>query len=170
MGDVKMSNKRITKFNHIVGAKPKGLYASPEEIWNQLELQSRLILEEANELYDAVKNKDILEVLDGSTDVWYLREYMDDILKSLDIDVAGAKYEVSYNNEQKYTTSADYAALSWSEYAQQGKPAVMDAVDYEGKTYYTVKIDGKVQKLLHHVRPDLNKCIPEKTKEKLNGQ
>lgn len=164
-----MSNERITKFNHIVGASPVGSDASKEEIWKQLELQARLVLEEANEMYDAVKNKDIVEVLDGSIDVWYLREYMDDILKALNIDVAGAKYEVCFNNDQKYTTSEDLAMESWLEYVRQGKTPEVCSVDYEGKTYYTVKINGKVQKLLHHVRPDLNKCIPEEIKEKLSG-
>lgn len=163
-----MSVERITKFNVIVGNPPKTIDNTQQEIWDQLELQARLVLEEAKEMYEAVRNKDIVEVLDGSVDVWYLREYMDDILKSLGVDVTKAKYEVCYNNDQKYTTSSDLAMNTWAEFAKQGKPSEVVSVEYDGTTYYIVKIDGKVQKLLHHVRPNLEQCIPLSLKEKLD--
>lgn len=164
-----MSKEAIKKFNYITGNYPVGIDGDKEAIWSQLELTSRLLLEEAQEMHTAALNRDILEYLDGNTDCWYVREYADDLLKALGVDVPGAKYEVCYNNDQKYTTSETLALDTWADYAKKGKAPEVCKVDYEGKTYYTVKIDGKVNKLLFHVRPNLSECVPDYVKEKLNG-
>lgn len=165
-----MSKEEIVRFNHVAGNAPVGLDGSPEDVWKQIEKLAELNLEEAQEMYDAAVARDIVEVLDGSSDNWYLREYMDELLKALDIDVPGAKWRVCQNNSSKYTTSEDYALDSWAEYAKKGVPAEVVEVEYEGKTYYTIKVNNKVMKLKFHSRPNLSECVPDSTIKFLKGE
>lgn len=159
-----MSNYQVTQFNHISGKAPKGFYSdSAEDIWEQLQGQAALILEEAKELYEAAMARNIVEYVDRTCDVWYLREYTDDLMLNLNINIKGAKDEVCYNNSQKYTTSKELAYET-----AKAKQANVHEVWYNGDTYYVVKdSNNKVQKLLGHVPPDLSKYIPIETKEKL---
>ena len=156
-------NSNVTRFNHVVGNPPVG-FSSKEEFWNQIKLQAELILEEAQELLDAANARDIVEVIDGSTDVWYLREYMDNLLEAVDVDTMLAEELVCNNNNQKFTTSPEYASASAQEY-EIGTVYVRET-NYNGVKYYTVNrnSDGKVMKLLDHEKPDLEILIGEELK------
>lgn len=161
-----MSNIRVTRFNHVVGNPPVG-FDDKERFWNQIKLQASLILEEAKELYDAAEDRDIVEVIDGSTDVWYLREYVDNLLQEVGIDVYKAKEMVCDNNDQKFTTSPEYASASSQEY-EIGTTEVKDS-EFENVKYYTVrrKTDGKVLKLIDHEKPDLSKLVSDELRDYL---
>lgn len=158
----------VDKFNHIVGNSPKGYDGTPDEVWEQIELQASLVLEEAKEMYEAAKNRDMVEVLDGHLDVRYTNTYMNTLLEACGVDTAQGKEEVVGNNEMKYTTNIYLALENSDEYNAKGIPTEVKESEVEGEFYYCVKraSDGKVMKLSWHVDPDLESCVPDKWKEK----
>lgn len=165
-----MSNYRVTRFNHITGNKPVG-FDSLEDFWEQLELQANLVLEEAKEFYAAVIERDIIEALDGSTDVWYLNEYADDLFKSVGIDVKQAKNLVSGNNDQKFTENFLFAVDSaQTQTFEKQTPSYVSETQYEGTTYYTVlrQSDNKVMKLINHQAPNLIEAFSEEARTYFN--
>lgn len=157
-----MSDHRITKFNHIVDNAPVGMY-DEEAFWKQMTLQAKLVLEEAQEMMDACEARDLIEVVDAQSDVWYLNEYAQDLLEFIGVDMVGAHAMVCHNNDQKYTRNAEFAYDSAeAQKKENGVKCVISEVQYEDETYYVVKraSDGKVMKLIGHEAPDLAKVIP----------
>lgn len=161
-------NERITKFNHIAGKAPLGFSreASSEAIWKQIEDQAERVYEEAKEMLDAVKERNMTEVLDGHLDVWYTNSYIQDLLQAIDVDVKGAKVVVVENNDSKYTTSREYAEISARIYLEDDIEVYIDPYVYNSVVYYTVKRveDNKVMKLKDHQRPELEKHVPDEWK------
>lgn len=158
----------VDKFNYIVGNPPKGYEGTEEEVWEQLERQARLVLEEAKEMLEAVELRDMVEVLDGHLDVEYTNSYINTLLEACGVDTVTGKDEVISNNEMKYTTNIGLALHSSDKYNARGVHTEVEGEDYQGSTYYCVKRikDGKVMKLTWHVDPCLEVCVPEKWKEK----
>lgn len=161
-------NERITKFNHIAGKAPLGFSreASKEDIWKQIEDQVERVYEEAKEMRDAVKERNLVEVLDGHLDTWYTNTYIQDLLQATNVDVKGAKVAVMGNNDSKYTTSKEYAEISARIYLEDDIDVYIDTYDYDGVLYFTVirTSDDKVMKLLDHQRPELEKYVPDEWK------
>lgn len=161
-------NERITKFNHIAGKAPLGFSreASEEDIWKQIEDQVERVYEEAKEMRDAVKERNMTEVLDGHLDVWYTNSYIQDLLQAINVDVKGAKVVVVENNDSKYTTSREYAEISARIYLEDDIDVYIDPYVYDNVLYYTVKRveDNKVMKLKDHQRPELEKHVPDEWK------
>jgi len=161
-------NERVTKFNHIVGKTPLGQITNDRDvIWQQIEQQAALVLEEAKEQYDAAVTRNMTEVLDGHLDTRFTNEYIENLLKAVGVDVAGGWHSVLSNNESKFTTSFEYAEASSLEYLKQKIDVYIDATDYEGTRYYVVKRfgDNKVMKLKDHVKPNLGKFVPDDWKK-----
>ena len=161
-------NERVTKFNHIVGKTPLGYKTNDKEvIWQQIEQQAALVLEEAKEQYEAAVARNMTEVLDGHLDTRFTNEYVENLLKAVGIDVAGGWHSVLSNNESKFTTSFEYAEASSLDYLKQKINVYIDTTDYEGTRYYVVKRSGdnKVMKLKDHVKPNLAQFVPEEWKK-----
>jgi phosphoribosyl-ATP pyrophosphohydrolase len=165
-----MSDSRITMFNHIIGNPPEGV-DDKALFWAQVKLQAKLVLEEAQEMYDAAQNQDLVEVIDGQADVWYLNEYMQDLLEGAGVDVIGAHDSVCWNNDQKYTRDRALAFESGIKHSFDGVKSYLEEVYCLGEVYYVVKrdSDNKVLKLKGHQPPNIRKSIPDNTFEKLNG-
>ena len=164
-----MSDNRITKFNLRAGKAPLTLDDDNKEaVWKTLKDQAERLVEEAQEVLDGVNNRDIQEVLDGVVDVWYVREWMDDMLVALGIDVEGAKHEVCMNNLNKITEDLSLAKQTLKDY---GNCSIYIHND-KSTTYYTVLRDGdrKVMKLKNHVAPKLTKYISLETKLFFSGK
>lgn len=159
-----MIDSRITKFNYIVGNEPVGL-EDREDFWKQIKLQAKLVLEEAQEMFDAANNEDLVEVIDGQADVWYLNEYVEDLLAEAGVHVKVAHGMVCDNNSSKYTTDLDFALESSIAQASNGVLCSVYQTMYYGEVYYVVKrdSDGKVVKLIGHQSPDIRSCIPNET-------
>jgi NTP pyrophosphatase (non-canonical NTP hydrolase) len=157
-----MSDNRITKFNHRAGKMPLGLNDSKESVWQSLKNQAERLVEEVQEVLDGVNNRDIQEVLDGVVDVWYVREWMDDMLEALGIDVEKAKHEVAMNNLNKITEDISLAKQTAKDYGN----CFVFIYNDKFTTYYTVlrSGDNKVMKLKNHVPPNLSQFIPLETK------
>lgn len=161
-----MSDKRITKFNQRVGKMPLAIHNEKEAIWKALKDQAERLVEEAQEVLDGVNNRDINEVLDGVVDTWYVREWMDDMLSALGIDVEASKHEVCMNNLNKITENVDEAYEAATEYGN------CFVYTYHGKNnYYSVLREGdrKVMKLKTHIPPNLDQFIPITTKQALEN-
>lgn len=159
--------QRSERFNRIIGNSPVGLKYDADAFWTQAQLQAKLILEEAQEQYDAAMERDILEVLDGACDVRYLQDYMDVLLEAVGIDIDCAKDSVCLNNDQKYTVVEDMAKVSQKAQQSSGVDCYIDSSFVGGSKYYTIKRteDGKVLKFLRHVAPDMSLYVPKHVRE-----
>lgn len=159
-------SSRVDLFNNLIGNSPVAP-SDKEAWWGQLELQAQLVLEEAEEMYKACKDRDIVEVLDGACDVKYTQSYMETLLKASGIEFNEAFDEVCKNNSSKFTTNLALAEESKELLLKGGVDVYLEELKYDGTTYYSVKrkTDGKVLKLKGHLRPDISNKIPEVLKE-----
>lgn len=160
-----MSKKECIKFGYAIGNQPA--MGDHWEVWKQVKAQSKLILEEVEELEDACSEEDLLEVLDACMDIKYLNTYLEHLLEAYGCKTKLAWETVCSNNAQKITTSYTYAQSS-KEYLESREEGefYIDETLFEGERLYTVKrmSDNKVMKLKSHVRPELSVCIPEEFK------
>jgi hypothetical protein len=155
-----MSNPRITRFNFAVGNEP--LLGDKEMFFRQMKAQANYLKEEVQEIIDACEERDIIGVLDGVVDCWYVREYMDDLCAEQSLRLSLARNLVCENNDTKFSTRYSDAAISQSAHEAAGTPCYIAAVEYEGKEYYTVRrlADDKVLKPHNFQSVDLSGCIP----------
>ncbi len=165
-----MSVSRVEKFNCIVGNSPVGL-EDKDLFWEQATLQAKLVLEEAQEQYDACLVRDLTEVVDGACDVRYLQDFMNTLLQACGVQLEDAFESVCGNNEGKYTTDYEVAILSASSLCQEGVLCHVAKTEFFGEVFYTVKrdADGKVLKLIGHTPPNIKATIPAHTYEVLCG-
>ena len=156
--------EKINMFNVIVG-NPAPTLDDIDEFWEKVQLQSKLILEEAQEQYDAAMNKNIVEVVDGWGDVEYLQTWQEEILKNVGVLTQCALDAICLNNLQKFTKVKGFAEDSKTALIEDGVECYIQETVFEGETYYTVrrKSDGKVQKLLRHVPPNIPSVIDSNT-------
>ena len=160
-----MSKKECIKFGYAIGNQPA--MGDHWEVWKQIKAQSKLILEEVNELEDACSEEDLLEVLDAVMDIKYLNTYLEHLLEAYGCKTKLAWETVCSNNAQKITNSLSYAKQSKGHREYEiGEECYVDETIFEGEQMFTVKrcSDNKVMKLLNHERPDLSICIPEEFK------
>src|SRR5699024_4888134 len=97
-----MKSKHVTEFNLAIGNEPS---EDINKLWEQIELQAKLLLEEAKETYEAAKRRDMTEVLDGHLDTRYVDSYLQDLMESVGVAVEQGWDMVVANNKSKYTTS-----------------------------------------------------------------
>ncbi len=160
-----MSKKEVVRFNYGINNAPS--MGDQYEVWKQLKLQAKLLLEEVNELVEAAEQEDMLETLDAYCDIEYLSTWLEHLLYSFGNETKKAFGEVCQNNSSKITTSYSYASLS-KELIEEttGVECYIDSTTFEGELLYTVKrsSDGKVMKLANHERPDLIKFVAKEFK------
>lgn len=164
------SRERIIKFNEIAGNAPA--VHDKEAFWEQTQKQAKLILEEAQEQYDAALERDLVEMVDGACDVDYLQTYMDIILQDVGVNLGCSKDTVAMNNDQKYTLNEDFATQSAAALREQGVECYVHSTEWRGETYYLVKrdSDNKVLKLINHVPPNIRATIPDHIFKEFNGE
>ncbi|RYY51352.1 MAG: hypothetical protein EOO06_01070 [Chitinophagaceae bacterium] len=159
-----LSKAEVKKFNYGINNIPA--MGNEYEVWQQLKLQAKLILEEANELVAACEGEDMVEALDAYCDVEYLNTWLEHLLYSFGCDTRKALAQVCENNTSKITTSYTYALMSKEVLEENGTVCYIDQTVYEGETLYCVKRseDGKVMKLADHVRPNLEQFVGKEWK------
>lgn len=162
-----MKNSSITRFNYVAGKAPKGREGSVDEVWEQIEQQVERVYEEAKEMLEAAKNRDMVEVLDGSLDVWYTNTYMFDLLEACGIDIKKARNMVLDNNDMKITSNIYLAMSTRDDYNAKGEWTKVNETRFEGEQLFTVirLKDNKVMKLPYHESPDLDSLVPYKWKQ-----
>lgn len=154
-----MSKSEVKKFNYGINNTPA--MGDQYEVWKQLKLQAKLILEEAEELVQACEEENMTETLDAYCDVEYLNTWLEHLLYSFGCDTKKALASVCENNTSKITTSYTYALMSKEILEEKGTKCYIDQTVYEGETLYCVKRteDGKVMKLADHKRPTLEQYV-----------
>lgn len=164
-----MSKERVRKFNYIKGDIPAGI-EDKEKFWQQVQAQAKLVLEEAQEQYDGAMARDLVEVVDGAGDVFYVQTWMDTLLDEAGINMNLVKGSVCMNNDQKYTVSKGFAQLSAELHADCGTPCYVHEAMYEDVEYYCVRSEesGKVLKLSGHIPPNIRAIIPDSVFEILD--
>jgi hypothetical protein len=156
-----VSNPRVTRFNFAVGNEP--ILGDKELFFKQMKAQASYLREEAQEIMDACDERNIVGVLDGAVDCWFVREYMDDLCHEQSLRVGLARNLVCENNDTKFSTRYSDAATSQAVHEKAGTPCYIAAVEYEGKEYFTVRriSDDKVLKPHNFEAVDLSGCIPK---------
>ena len=156
-----MSNPRVTRFNFACGNEP--ILGDKEAFFKQMKAQATYLREEAQEIVDACDARDIVGVLDGAVDCWYVREYMDDLCFEQGLRTSLARNLVCENNDTKFSTSYGTAASSQAQHEANGTPCYISSVPYEGKEYFTVRrlSDDKVLKPINFEPVDLSGCLPK---------
>ena len=96
-----MSDPRILKFNTIAGKPPVSYEEGAEKFWESVSNQGKRVFEEAKEILEAIENRDIGKLLDGWVDVWFTNEYLEDLLRAVQINTVQAKNIVCENNLSK---------------------------------------------------------------------
>lgn len=125
------------------------------EYWKALANQAARIVEEAEELVDAITARDRKEVVDALADLQYV---LDGAIFLSQHNHAGAMQAVCQNNDLKYFTSALQASHAAAEiFAETGEAIHVAEAEFEGKKYYSIHrdSDSKIMKPVGHPKVDL---------------
>ena len=152
---------QVIDWNVKVGNKTHPAYTM--EFERVAELQSKLVLEEAQETYDNSVISDYKEMLDGACDVFFTVIHYMNILEKAGFDVEGAIQAVIDNNSKKVFNSF-YEACEAKE-----KLETRDDVEYFVETnvlngipfYVVLRQDGKVMKPVDFVPVNLEEYVPK---------
>lgn len=155
----------VQQFNMLAGL-PQEFDAQSEEFWKRLEQQIKVVVEEVKEMEAAVAARDLVEVLDGTVDVFVTNSGVMDILQKSGVSVYGAGYEVCANNLTKMTQNPALAKQTVVMYDEQHVPTyierkiVMDGI--YPREWYTVRRveDNKIMKPFGYQRVSLGKFVP----------
>lgn len=130
-----------------------------EKFWKDVENQAERVLEEAKELYAAVKARDLVETLDGYCDVFVTNTFVGEMLSASGVDIDGALHAVCQNNLSKIPKDIFRAAESAEMYGESY--AVVDRVVVNGEEYFPVKRreDDKLLKPKYYHKVHLNDFI-----------
>lgn len=161
MKDLPILYQRVIDFNLQAGIKDYPAYSF--EWWKGAELQSKLLVEESTEAYEAAKYGDAVELLDGLVDNLVIAFKLADMLHQAGFDVIGAFDAVCGNNDEKiFKTYCD---------AVEAKDALEERDDTEyyiedsfvdGIQYFTVRRpDGKIMKPVDFKPVDLKMFVPK---------
>jgi hypothetical protein len=133
------------------------------DYWKAVELQTDLLVEEAEEAQSAAKYGDKIELIDGVADTFVILAKLIDMLEKGGFDVAGAIDAVMSNNDLKIFNSY-YLAVE----AKEELEAVNDEEYWietsveNGIPFYTVrKMTGKIAKPVNFPKVSLEKFIPQ---------
>lgn len=160
----------VRKFNTIAGKLSPDLVDNPAEMWESLLGAAERVYEEAKEMLEAAKSRDIKEYLDGLVDVKYTEAHAQLLLEMLGVDVIGAGEEVCKNNNMKFLTSQEEAQDSKTHYDLDGQACYVEIVNYEGENLLALKRvkDHKVLKPVGHPSPMIEEYIPKEVLDKMS--
>lgn len=125
-----------------------------------IENQTRLILEEAKELDDAVVANDPVEVLDAVVDLYVVLGGLTAKLVALGFDVSGALKETALNNLSKFPVHENTAVATVNAYEADGVQTQATHNASHGR--WVIKdANGKVRKPVGFVSNNLSDFVPE---------
>ena len=132
--------------------------------WNKsVELQSRLLVEEAEETLEGILHGDMRAILDGAVDVFVILSKLLDMLEKAGFDVEGGIQQIIDNNQNKIFNSF-YEACEAKEKLEQrdDKEYYIETSVLNNLSFYTVRReDGKIAKPVGFVAVELDKFIPK---------
>lgn len=131
-----------------------------------VELQSKLLVEEAAETVDGIQHGSMKELLDGAVDTFVILSKLFDMLEKAGFDVEGGIQQIIDNNQNKIFNSF-YEACEAKEKLEE-----RDDVEYYIETsvmnnisFYTVRRpDGKIAKPVGFVAVELDKFLPKEVR------
>lgn len=131
-----------------------------------VQLQSKLLVEEALETVDGIEHGSMKELLDGAVDTFVILSKLFDMLEKAGFDVEGGIQQILDNNQNKIFNSF-YEACEAKEKLEE-----RDDVEYYIETsvlnnlsFYTVRRpDGKISKPVGFVAVELDKFIPKEVR------
>lgn len=134
-----------------------------EKVFDVLLNQAKRVLEEINEVIEAIENKDRGEVLKEVSDVIVTVDGLTLIVNKLIGDIGGATLEVCKNNDLKYTGYREVAEEWLDHYNTNYDPSsikekyYINEAEFEGGLWYCVKreSDNKFVKPPRHPKVDL---------------
>ena len=162
MKDLVKYYKRVNEWNVKAGAQDHPPFST--EWWKAVELQTKLLVEESTEAYDASKYEDSVELLDGAIDTMVIAFKFLDMLDKAGFDISGAFESICTNNDAKIFDSF-YQACEEKEKLEQRDDVeytVQTAVE-NGLPYYTIRrLDMKIVKPVGFIHVDLSDFVPYK--------
>lgn len=152
--------EKIYLFNSLIGQNPA--QAGTEEFFNQVSNQTSLILEEVNETLDAAINRDLVEVIDGVSDIMVTAIGLYQKLQLSGVDIGEALHQVCDNNLKKFHRDPEEANKTVKFYQDQGVETFVRFHKMEdGSEYFAVirKEDGKLMKPYDFEPVDLSNIV-----------
>lgn len=152
--------KRVIAFNDKAGVKDEP-FDTPNW-WASVELQTKLLVEESTEAYEASKLGDKQELLDGCIDNLVIAFKFAQILESAGYDVVGAFEAVCSNNDSKVFDSY-YQAVEEKEKLELRDDVeyTVETAMYDGLPWYSIRrADGKICKKVGFVPVSLSEFLP----------
>ena len=139
-------------FNEISGQAFK---TTKQDIENQL----KLIYEEVGETRDAIRDNNVVGILDGLVDTLYVTLGALQKLKKLGVDTDGAMRQVAEDNLKKFVDEEMIANNSMDSYFEKG---IKVRTEYNSKyRVFVIKDESdKVRKPLDFVSTDLSNYVP----------
>lgn len=139
-------------FNEISGQAFK---TTKQDIENQL----KLIYEEVGETREAIRDNNVVGILDGLVDTLYVTLGALQKLSNLGVDVNGAMRQVAEDNLKKFADEEMIANNSMDSYFEKG---IKVRTEYNSKyRVFVIKDESdKVRKPLDFVSTDLSNYVP----------
>lgn len=161
MKDLVKFYKRVNDWNARAGVQDHPPFST--EWWKAIELQTKLLVEESQEAYDASKYGDPIELLDGAIDNMVIAFKLLDMLCQAGFDINGAFEAICDNNDAKIFNSFYEACESKEKLEERDDTeySIETAVE-NGLPYYTVRrMDMKIMKPVNFVPVDLTNYLPK---------
>lgn len=153
--------KRVIDFNTKAGVKD--FHFDTMEWWKSVDLQTKLLVEESTEAYDAAKLGDKIELLDGCIDNLVIAFKFADMLEEAGYDIVGAFEAVMDNNDSKVFNSY-YEAIEEKEKLEErdDQEYSIETSICNGLPYYSIRrFDGKIVKKVGFIPVNLEEYIPK---------
>lgn len=152
--------KRVIEFNAKAGVKDEEPFTM--EWWKAVTLQTKLLVEESTEAFEAANLGDKQELLDGCVDNLVIAFKFAEMLQQAGYDVIGAFEAVCDNNDSKVFSSY-YKAVEAKEQLEErdDQEYTIETSVYDGIPYYSVRrFDGKIMKRIGFVPVELDEFVP----------
>lgn len=152
------SRKAVADWNQKCALQPAEIFTP--EYWKSLANQGERLVEEVQELVDAVKGRDRKELVDALADIQVV---LDGAIFLAQHDHDGAMQAVCANNDLKYTLSRSEAEERAGQIENVKNESVhVESANFEGQTYYSVHrdSDNKIMKPIGHPDVTLTQFIP----------
>jgi hypothetical protein len=128
-----------------------------ETCFSKLSQIADMLIEEAKEMKEGCEKGDLLEILDGVTDIRFVLEQALESLRRIDVDVDGALHAVCDNNDLKVYDDYDVAMKDMRALElKNSKEYLIDSNVFLDQEYFCIKDrNGKVTKSVNHPHVDL---------------
>lgn len=155
-----MYSNEVAVWNSVMDNHPR-LTDTPADILRKIERQSAFVVEEAKEIQDGARKKDVQEILDGYLDTRFVNDQIGVYLEALGVDLEGAWAEVVRSNNSKFSTDLEMMKESAIKVSQ--KQGFTHVAESPVTGVYILKrdCDGKIMKPLCFKEPNLRPFIPK---------